>query len=121
MRPFAQLFRSRLAQITPVMMLIWPSLMAAPAPEDPLIRIQYDYELASYCGLISPSVALGFKSQMAAMIQQHNLSRETVLKARSKASVAVYKEWQNRSLGGFKGWCRKEGAASGQRFTTLPE
>jgi hypothetical protein len=104
-----------------MMLLVWPSLMAAPAPEDPLIRIQYDYEVASYCGLISPSVASGFKRQMAAMIQQHNISRETLLKARSKSSVAVYKEWQNRSLGGFKGWCRKEGAASVRRFTTSTE
>ena len=95
--------------------------MAAPAPEDPLVRIQYDYELASYCGLISPDVSSGFKRQMDNMVQHHNYSRETILKARSKASVAVYREWQNRSLGGFKGWCRKEGSASVQRFTSVDE
>jgi hypothetical protein len=55
------------------------------------------------------------------MLQEHNISREAVIKARSKATVAVYKEWQNRSLGGFKGWCRKEGAASVRRFTTSTE
>ena len=92
-------------------------LPAAPAPQDPLVRIHYDFELTSYCSLINTAVAAGFKRQLAFMIQRHDISQDAVLQARAKASMAVYREWQNRSLGGFKGWCRNEGAASVQRFS----
>ncbi len=92
-------------------------LTAAQAPENPLVRIHYDMELASYCSLITPAVSSGFKRQLAVMIDQNTISPEQIDQARTKASVAVYREWQNRSLGGFKGWCRKEGAASVRRFT----
>ncbi len=90
---------------------------AAPAPEDPLVRIHFDMELASYCSLITPAVSRGFQRQLAAMIDLYQAGPAQISQAQAKASVAVYREWQNRSLGGFKGWCRKEGAASVRRFT----
>ena len=81
------------------------------------MRLHYDLELASYCSLITSAVSSGFKRKLAAMINQHNISPEQIRQARTDSSLAVYREWQNRSLGGFKGWCRKEGAASVRRFS----
>jgi len=94
---------------------------AAPAPDKPLVRIHYDLELASYCSLVTAAVRDGFKRQLASLIQLYQFSPEEIQSARNEASVAVYREWQNRSLGGFRGWCRNEGAATVRRFSTDTE
>jgi len=90
---------------------------AYPPPADPLVRIHYDLEVAGYCSKITPAVSAGFHSQLKIMVENLNADRETILKARSDAMTAVYREWGNRGLGGFRGWCRKEGVASANRFS----
>ena len=36
------------------------------------------------------------------------------------ATREAHWEWQNRGLGGFRGWCRKQGQAAAQRFLAEP-
>ena len=39
---------------------------------------------------------------------------------RARAMTMVEQEWDNRGLGGFRGWCRTEGAAAVERFLSVP-
>ncbi|MEM7294664.1 MAG: hypothetical protein AAF420_14885 [Pseudomonadota bacterium] len=89
---------------------------AYPPPSDPLTRIHYDLEVAGYCGLTTQAVGQGFQRQLDAMLQALMPDQETLNKARSDAWQAAHKEWNNRGLGGFRAWCKNEGAAAAARF-----
>gem|GEM_PF-2385674 len=107
-----------LAGITAVSAGMIPATsQAVPVPEDPLVRIYYDVELASYCGMVTNAVRDGFNQELSAMIHNGKFSPDVVRQARNQGLEAVYQEWQNRGLGGFRGWCRKDGAASVRRFS----
>ena len=94
-----------------------PALLSAyPPPTDPLVRIHYDYEVAGYCSLITKPVGLGFQRQLETMLAQLQPSVEALNKARSDAWQAAHEEWQNRGLGGYRAWCKNEGAAAANRF-----
>ena len=76
----------------------------------------YEIEVASYCGLVSEDVAAGFRRQVARILGDTVIDRETLNQLRGKAWQAANWEWQNRGLGGFRGWCRNEGKAAAERF-----
>jgi hypothetical protein len=42
------------------------------------------------------------------------------MRARIAAGIAFAAEYQNRGLGGARGWCRSEGAAAVRRFEAAP-
>ncbi|MCB1757947.1 MAG: hypothetical protein KDJ38_20685 [Gammaproteobacteria bacterium] len=105
----------------------WPGcflalLLTAPVaafaePSDPLENLQawmYRYELCSYCSLSDQAIHDGYRIQSQRLVEQHDISREVYEATRMRAWVAVYREWQNRGLGGFKNWCRTEGEAAAQ-------
>jgi hypothetical protein len=48
------------------------------------------------------------------------IEQETLNELRGKAWQAAHWEWQNRGLGGFRGWCRNEGRAAAERFLAEP-
>ena len=81
----------------------------------------YEIEVASYCGLVSDQVVAGFRRQVARILGDTAIDRETLNQLRGKAWQAANWEWQNRGLGGFRGWCRNEGKAAAERFLAEPE
>lgn len=63
-----------------------------------------------YCGISDTEAVRGFLDHQTRLIELHHLSREMTLEAASQARQTAYAEWQNRGLGGFRGWCREEGS-----------
>jgi len=80
----------------------------------------YEIEVASYCSLVSEEVAAGFRRQVARILGDTEVDRETLNQLRGKAWQAANWEWQNRGLGGFRAWCRNEGKAAAERFLAEP-
>jgi hypothetical protein len=90
------------------------------ATREALEESYYEVEVASYCGLVSEAVAAGFHRQQQRILGGAVVPRETLDTIRGKAWQAAHWEWQNRGLGGFRGWCRKQGQAAAQRFLAEP-
>ena len=85
-------------------------------PTDPLVRVHYDYEVAQYCSLATDETIAGFQAQLAAIVAKTGASQGDIESARTAAWKAANLEWQNRGLGGFRGWCKNEGQKAAQRF-----
>lgn len=99
--------------------LIWPGLIGAqPPPADPLVRLHYDAEVAAYCGLLSSAVQAGFQHQLRALMARSGATDEDLQQARMQAWQAAHLEWQNRGLGGFRGWCAVEGREAAAGFAS---
>jgi len=95
-------------------------IAAAPAPLDPLVRLHYDAEVASYCGLVDAALREGFRRRLRALRRSTGFDDADLQRARMDAWQAAHAEWQNRGLGGFRRWCALEGraAADGLRGAT---
>ena len=75
-----------------------------------LAELEYKREVLMYCGISEPDAVRGFLDRQAHLIEQYGLDDTSRLEAGSHARQLAYAEWQNRGLGGFRGWCRKEGS-----------
>lgn len=75
-----------------------------------LADLEYMREVLMYCGISDPRAVEGFLDQKNVIVNDHGMDRNAELEAGSIARQRSYAEWQNRGLGGFKGWCRTEGA-----------
>ncbi len=76
----------------------------------------YGFSVCEYCGLVTYEVYDGFHRETAQLIDAGGLDEEVVRKVRMRAWTDADLEYGNRGLGGFRGWCRTEGAAAAQRF-----
>ena len=76
----------------------------------------YDFEVASLCGLVSEPVRRGFHRHLQQLVDAAGLDRAAFEQARMRGWTAADREWANRGLGGFRGWCRSEGAAAAAAF-----
>ena len=76
----------------------------------------YDFEVASLCGLVSKRVHSGFQVYLERLVEEAGLDREGFVQARMRGWTAADREWANRGLGGFRGWCRTEGASAAAAF-----
>ena len=93
--------------------------VAAPAPAADRTEIQalmYDFEVASYCGLVTQDVGEGFRSKLDALVRRDDVGREEMNDLRGRAWAAAHEEWQNRGLGGFRAWCRGDARRSADRL-----
>ena len=77
----------------------------------------YDMGVIGYCGLSTDAAIRGFHQQLEALVDRENLDPIHVRDARNRALTMVEWEWDNRGLGGFRGWCRDEGEAAVKRFS----
>ena len=100
--------------------LLWvvaPLFVWAAAPPDPdLVRVYYDFEVAGYCGLVSEQVGSGFARERDRLLSGRGIDEQAKQQARMQGWKEANLEWQNRGLGGFRGWCRTEGADAARRF-----
>ncbi len=85
------------------------ALVPLPAGADPYFDLIYDYEVASFCGLIGKDVHDAFWQKRRHMEAAAERTPEALTEVRISAMAAADLEFQNRGLGGFKPWCRKEG------------
>ena len=72
------------------------------------------------CSLVTHAVAAGFQRRVARILEDSDVDRETLDAVRGEAWQAAHWEWQNRGLGGFRGWCRSEGRAAAEGFLGEP-
>lgn len=87
-----------------------------------LIDVYYRYEVvAGYCGLTTDSVVEGYVLERKQIVAEFLLDKAQQLVASGKASQRAHNEWLNRSLGGFKGWCRNEGQGYANKFVILDQ
>jgi hypothetical protein len=90
---------------------------AGPKPHTALEQIFYDMGVIGYCGLSSEPVSEGFQRQLRALVVKESVDQAQIQDARNRALTMVEWEWDNRGLGGFRGWCRSEGEAAVKRFS----
>ena len=88
-----------------------------PKPQTELEQIFYDMGVIGYCGLSTRVVSEGFNRQLAELMARNDISESHLRDARNRALTMVEWEWDNRGLGGFRGWCRSEGESAVQRFS----
>lgn len=83
----------------------------------PVAVAVYDFEVVVMCGLADAAVQRGFREHLDALVLAAGLDRQAFEQARMRGWAAAEREWSNRGLGGFRGWCRDEGAAAAAAFT----
>ena len=62
-----------------------------------------------YCGISDSEAVRGFLRHQDELVNRFGLDAEDRREAMSRARRMAHEEWQNRGLGGFRGWCRNEG------------
>lgn len=97
------------------------TLVAAPAFDaDAYAQLTYDHEVAAHCGLLTPAVAAAYRQTRNRLEAVSALPPETLRNLRIKAIAAAAREYDNRGLGGHRGWCAGEGAAGVARILRSP-
>ena len=93
------------------------ALAAGPKPQNELEQVLYDMGVVGYCGLGSDAVYRGFRIELDRIVQRDGVDQSTLRDARNRALTMVEWEWDNRGLGGFRGWCRDEGQSAADAFS----
>jgi len=101
-----------------LVLAIYGSSRAAepPRPAAALYAANYGFAVSEYCGLVNFEVQDGFRRETADLIERAGLGEDAARQVRLRAWTDADLEWGNRGLGGFRNWCRTEGAAAAQRF-----
>ena len=94
--------------------------IAGPKPQTNLEQILYDMGVIGYCGLSSDAVLAGFNRELGQIIDRDGIDRRGLKDAQNRALTMVEWEWDNRGLGGFRGWCKTEGESAAKRFRSMP-
>lgn len=92
---------------------------AAPAvtdEADPYYKLIYDYEVASFCGLVRAPVHAAYSEKRERLEDRSGLTAETLTDIRVGAMADAEREYINRGLGGHKPWCRSDGRAGVKRI-----
>ena len=95
--------------------------VAGPMPETDLEQAFYDIGVIGYCGLGSAAVDQGYRRTVRRIIERDGIDKQGVNAAQSRAMTMVELEWDNRGLGGFRGWCRTDGENAVRRFLEGPD
>ena len=92
------------------------NVAAPPVDREEIRGLIYDFEVASYCGLVTNDVGEGFRSKLAALVERDAVGREEMDALRGRAWQDAHAEWQNRGLGGFRAWCRGDARRAAERL-----
>lgn len=75
---------------------------------DPYYAMIYDFETASFCGLVAKGVYDAFWTKRRAFEATSPRDVEELRQTRIRAMAAADREFDNRGLGGHKQWCQGE-------------
>lgn len=82
-------------------------LAAAPVQSaDTYYNLIYDFEAASFCGLVSKNLYDAFWQKRLAFEAATQRDAGELRKTRIEAMANADREFDNRGLGGHKQWCR---------------
>jgi len=93
---------------------------AGPKPQTDLEQTLYEMGVIGYCGLSTDTVIQGFNRELRQLIDRNDIDNQGLKNAQNRALTMVEWEWDNRGLGGFRGWCRTEGESAVKRFRSIP-
>ena len=110
----------RAATVTSAAVALTAGVAAPPADRDEIRRLLYDFEVASYCMLVTDDVGEGFRSKLTALVERDRIGREEMNALRGRAWQDAHAEWQNRGLGGFRAWCRGDARRAAERLAAQP-
>lgn len=79
-------------------------------PDIALLKTLYAKEVLSYCGLRSDSGVSGYQWALEQLLAGRDWQDPAIQTVRDRAWQAAHEEWQNRGLGGYRRWCRIDGA-----------
>ncbi len=85
-------------------------------PRSPYYTLIYDYEVASFCGLVKSPVHAAYKAKRGSLEAASGLSHPELTTIRIGAMADAEREYINRGLGGHKPWCRLDGVAGVKRI-----
>jgi len=80
----------------------------------------YAFSVAQQCGLVTPRAEAGFMALERRLAAEEGLEGDGLMNARIAGGIAFATEYQNRGLGGARGWCRTEGREAVRRFENVP-
>ena len=103
------------AAIASLALLATPSASEPPGDPIEIATLLYDFEVAAYCGLVTDRVGDAFRDKLRALVERHAVTREEMDALRGRAWAQAHAEWQNRGLGGFRGWCRGDARRAAER------
>lgn len=92
---------------------------SADVSDDALTRLVYLAEVTSYCSLADERVVRGFRRERDRIVAEQGMDEKSIEQARMTGWKLAHAEWQNRGLGGFRNWCRTEGADAAEHFRSL--
>ncbi len=98
------------------LLAVFLSASATAETADPYYDLIYDFETASFCGLIGKNVYDAFWAKRRAFEAATDRATEELRQTRIRAMANAEREFDNRGLGGHKPWCRGEVAAGVARL-----
>jgi hypothetical protein len=81
-----------------------------------LYHAYYGLGVADYCGLVSWEVNDGYERQIRYFLLTADIDKETERRLRISGSVEADYQFDNHGLGGFRGWCARDGRRAEHEF-----
>ena len=81
-----------------------------------LYHAYYAFGVADYCGFITWEVNDGYERQIHYLLLTADIDKETERWIRISGSVEADYQFDNHGLGGFRGWCARDGRQAVREF-----
>jgi len=81
-----------------------------------LYHAYYGIGVADYCGLITWEVNDGYERQIHYFLLTADIDKETERRIRISGSIEADYQFDNHGLGGFRGWCARDGRLAEREF-----
>jgi hypothetical protein len=120
--PMSQSCRGRAAATALAMAALWTSIDAQADGAMTARRISqlyhayYGIGVADYCGLITREVNDGYERQIRYLLLTADIDKESERWLRISGSVEADYQFDNHGLGGFRGWCARDGQRAVREF-----
>ena len=74
------------------------------------VYLIYKLEVTNYCQITSESAVDGYLEKRRLLINEYQFTQKLIESAQAEAWKLAYREWDNRGLGGFRRWCKRDGS-----------
>ncbi len=81
-----------------------------------LYHAYYAFGVADYCGLVTWEVNDGYERRIRYLLLTADIDKETERWIRISGSVEADYQFDNHGLGGFRGWCARDGRQAASEF-----
>lgn len=81
-----------------------------------LYHAYYGFGVADYCGLVTWEVNDGYQRRIRYLLLTADIDKETERWLRISGSVEADYQFDNHGLGGFRGWCARDGRQAMSEF-----